>query len=260
MPAAIACYGLFEAARPHGRARLLGVAVFSVPMNPGSSWRAMLEPGEAPCELGRFVLLDDPAAARNAETWFLARARASLDMEKRTGDAKTGTKPKHPLVIAFSDPVPRTDSENRVLFRGHYGAIYQSGPREQGGTRTGMGLYTGRGTARTLWLANDGSIVPERALSKLRSGERGDAAAYAMLTRLGAPRIASGEDTHAYVARALREGPFRRLPHGGNHRFAFTSGSRGRRAALMRALGPGLPYPRTTDPIKSTPYPPETSP
>ena len=243
-PAAIASFGLFESS-PSAPAELVGVATFSVPMNLGRDVSSLLEDGESACELGRFVLLDH--VPHGAETFFLKRARAGLASAKvRRCGTSGSTRPKYPIVISFSDPVPRWDSSGNVAFRGHYGAIYQDSGGE-GGSGTGMGLYVGRGSPKTMWIARDGSALVDRTLNKLRNGECGDASVYAMLARLGAPSIRPGEGGKEYVARALRDGPFQRARHRGNHRYIFLAGSHSRRRQLAREIGPGLPYPRWTD-------------
>ena len=74
-PVEIASYGLFES-RPNARAALVGVAVFSIPVNTPRELTALLEPGQAVCDLGRFIINDHVLA--NAETWFLARGARYL--------------------------------------------------------------------------------------------------------------------------------------------------------------------------------------
>lgn len=229
-PAALTCYALLERTGAH-RQEIAGVAVFSVPIQP----RAAAAYGAGPlsfCDLGRFVLLDHVGS--NAETWFLARALRLLAADRQTPD---GT-PAFPLVIAYSDPVPRTNSTGGIRFAGHFGGIY----------RDSAALYLGRTRPRRLWLSTEGTVVSERALSKLRTGDRGAAYAYGMLRALGAPKRHPGERDATYVARALTEGPFHPLRHNGNHVYAFPLGSPAARRALRRRLETGLPRPIRTDP------------
>jgi len=188
-PAARLCVGLHRAG-----AGLVGVAVFSVPMQPRSVTRHAGQAPAAGVELGRFVLLDEEPA--NAETWFLARAFRALRREK------SGVR----AVVSYSDPLPRTDEAGREVKPGHLGIIY----------RAFNGRLVGRSSARTLVLARDGRVVSGRTLSKIRNGERGAAAGYETLLQMGAPRRMPGEADAAWVSRALRDGPFRRLPHPGN--------------------------------------------
>ena len=242
-PAAIASFGMFETS-PSAPAMLVGVATFSVPMNVARSTAALLRPGEAVCELGRFTLLD--RIGHGAETRMLSLARAGLGQAKTyhcpTANAE---RPKYPIIVSFSDPVPRADHHGTLIHVGHLGRVYQGGI--DGGAGTGMGLYTGRGAAKTMWLTPDASAFVDRTLNKLRNGEVGDAGVYDQLLRHGAPLIRKGETGRDYVTRALRDGPFRRVHHRGTHRYLFLAGSRSRKRELATALGPGLPYPRWTD-------------
>lgn len=225
-PAAILAVGLRRAG-----GGLVGVAVFSVPMRPRAA-DAYGAAGTPSCDLGRLVLLDD--VPFNAETWFLRRALATLGRERPA----PGGGPAHGVVLAYSDPVPRSDAGGRVVLRGHVGHAY--GP-------AGSALYLGRATPRTLCVAPDGTVVSERALSKLRRGEQGERYAYEALRAHGAPPIRPGEDGAAYVRRALSEGPFRRMRHPGNHVYAFPCGDRGARRRVAGLMATGLPYPGRSD-------------
>jgi len=228
-PAAIAVFGLMELA-PFRRAALVGAAVFSVPMQPRAADARGAE-GARACDLGRFVLLDHVAG--NGESWFLRRALQQLGQAKRGEDGR----PLYAVCLAYSDPVPRLDLAGRLHFAGHYGGIYAAS----------SALYLGRSAARTLWLAPDASVISARALVKLRKGERGARYTYETLRGYGAPVIAAGETGPAYVARALREGPFRQVRHAGNHTFAFPCGSTATRRAIRARMATGLPYPARTD-------------
>lgn len=210
-PAARRRFGLFR----HGV--LVGVAVFSQPMQPASV--ACLA-GDA-LELGRFVLLDEVPG--NGETWFLARTFAQLRQEPFAG------------VVSFLDPEPRTTAEGVTLFPGHVGTIYQAH----------NAVYLGRGTARTLQLLPDGRVLSARSLQKIRALERGWRYAAAALEAYGAsplnpdgePRVAQDWLRHwlPRIARPLR--------HPGNHKYAWrfrTAPGRSR----GRPLPVSLPYPR----------------
>jgi hypothetical protein len=201
------------------RERLAGVVVFSVPMNQASipKYFSDLEPN-AGVELGRLVLLDELAA--NAESWFLARAFRFL----RQG------LPDVRGVLSYSDPVARYNESGELFKRGHAGVIYQAM----------NGCYRGRSSKRTLILGRDGRVLSERSLSKLRNGERGEEYAYRDLLALGAPERRLLEGAKEYVARALRDGPFRRIKHPGNHCYTWRLGVK----VAPNLSPPALPYPR----------------
>jgi hypothetical protein len=198
-------FGLYE------RAALVGVAVFSVPMSSGAL-RPL--PPEASVELGRFVLLDGVKA--NGETWMLARC---LDALRREGVAG---------VVMFSDPVPRAAVDGTVVFKGHLGTIYQAS----------SATYLGRATPRTLRLLPDGRVFCERALQKIRAGERGWQYAVEQLVAAGAPPLDG--DPKDWLARAL-PAVTRRMRHGGNHKYAIPLCRASRRT--LGAL-PQIPYPK----------------
>lgn len=201
-PAARLSVGLYRA---WGVLRsLVGVAVFSVPMQPNAI-RAHL--GLAPAlgiELGRFVLLDEIPG--NAETWFLARALRLLRAELAEVEG----------VLSYSDPMPRNTAQGELVTPGHVGVIYQASNAR----------YLGTSSPRRLLLGPDGRALSERSLSKIRLGERGDGAAADRLVALGLPPRALGEDGRAWLSRALEEaraaGLVRELRHPGNHTYTFS--------------------------------------
>ena len=228
-PAAILAVGLMDTMAQSGD-RLCGVAVFSVPIQP----RAAAAHGAGSvkfCDLGRLVILDEVPS--NAETFFLRRALRVLGRVKTNADGR----PLHEVVLAYSDPVPRTTADGRVVMPGHVGHIY--GP-------AGSALYLGRATPRNLWLAHDASVLSERSLSKLRNGEAGARSTYERLVAFGAPPITPGEGDAAYVRRALADGPFRRMRHPGNHVYSFACGSHTARRRLVATMSSSrrLEYPR----------------
>jgi len=185
---------------------LVGVAVFSHPVNDRVLTGVFATPLLEAVELGRFVLLDEVPA--NAETWFLARCFRALRTEGIAG------------VLAFSDPVARTRSDGGIVHPGHVGWIYQAGNAH----------YLGRGTARTLRLLPDGTVLHERALQKVRAGERGAAGVARRLDR-----AAGGEGTLAEQLRAAT----RTLRHPDNHRYGWAF----RPTAFRPELRP-LEYPK----------------
>lgn len=194
---------------------LVGVAVFSVPQQPKALPRWTGTP--AGVELGRFVLLDDVPG--NGETWFLARAFRALRAEL----------PDVRAVLSYSDPMPRETLDGRLVTPGHVGTIYQAH----------NGRHVGRGRGDPMYLDPDGRTVGRRGLSKLRNGERGADAVYRRLVAAGAPERRHLEDPAAYVDRALREGPFRRVQHPGNLAYAWALDR-----AAERDLPDARPYPR----------------
>lgn len=216
-PAALVRVGLYLSASRWTRAELVGVAVFSQPMNERV---VPAHTGLAPAagvELGRLVLLDEVPAP--GETWFLARAFRLLR------EAREGVR----AVVSYSDPVPRLDAQGALIMPGHIGVIYQGH----------NGVYRGRSSARTLWLDRWGRTVSGRALSKIRRGECGVDYACAQLARMGAPARQRHEDGAEYVRRAMDSGAFRKVRHPGNHVYVW-----GLDRKTRRALGAGDPYPK----------------
>lgn len=151
--------------------------------------------------LSRLVLLDDVPA--NGESWFVARALRLLRAEK----------PDVGAVVSYSDPVVRTTLDGARVMPGHVGTVYQAL----------NAMHVGRSRKETVILDRDGVVVDRRGImSKLRNDEQGAAYAYARLTAAGAPPRRPLEGGVAYVERALREGPFRRFRHPGNHTYVWT--------------------------------------
>lgn len=214
-PASRLAVGLFRA-RSWVRPELVGVAVFSVPMQ--DRVIPKYAPGVGPregVELGRFVLLDEVEG--NAETWFLARAFRTLRAELAVR-----------AVVSFSDPVRRVAADGRVVLPGHVGTIYQHH----------NGSYVGRSKARWMHLAPDGRAVSERALAKIRNEERGAAYAYRQLLGMGAPPRRVDEEGPAYVTRAMAS--MRRVYHPGNHGYVWALDAR-------LSLPAGKPPPKSVD-------------
>jgi hypothetical protein len=194
-PAARFRFGLYQGGD------LVGVAVFSVPANYAALACLPCPTAEA-TELGRLVLLDHVKA--NAESWFIARCFEDL---RRLGIAG---------VISFSDPVPRQDTAGTTVFRGHVGTVYQAS----------NAIYLGRSRASSLRLLPDGSVLHNRALAKLRGGECGRRYVAAQIERASGIAVVGDVDTWltTWLPRITR-----RLPHGGNHKYAFAIDRRIRR-------------------------------
>lgn len=198
-PAARFRAGVFVKA-PFAQERLVGVGVFSVPMNQRVVPRYFpgLIPNEG-VELGRLVLSDELAA--NAESWALARMRRLL----------ARALPEVRGIVAYCDPIERRDERGELVKRGHIGTIYKAS----------NAVYQGRSSARTLWMAPTGATFSDRMLSKLRGGETGERYAHERLAEHGAPRRWIGEAGPSYLHRLRKEGWLRPIRHPGNFVFTF---------------------------------------
>jgi len=210
-PAARWRFGLFH------RGVLQGVAVFSHPCN--NRVLTSVFPGRPTdsVELGRFVLLDEVPG--NGETWMLGRCFSLLRHEGLAG------------VVAFSDPGLRFNRRGEPVFGGHVGTIYQAH----------NGMYLGRGTARTLTVLPDGSILSDRAQQKIRAADRGVRYAAARLVHFGADPPSAFE--RACLTAWLQYWTGRlcqRVRHRGNHKYAW---SLNHQVRLPRSL----PYPKQID-------------
>lgn len=226
-PAARLSFGLFEGEH------LVGAAVLGVPMHP----RVLTKPfptlgADAAAELSRLVLLDEVPA--NAESFVLGRLFRLAAEQGLRG------------LVGFCDPQPRIVA-GTALLGGHIGHVY----------RVTGGRYLGRATARTLTVLPDGSVLPARAVSKVRRGERGAAGVRARLVALGAcpledlaaERARAGVDLTgaAWLDLALAQVGARQVRHRGCHRFAWPVGDRGWRRRCPIGLVE-LPYPVAVDP------------
>lgn len=200
---------------------LVGVAVFSVGVQPASvsAWAPGVDPA-AGVDLGRFVLLDD--VPFNGETWMLRRAFAALQVAL----------PAVRVVLSYSDPLPRLTAEGVLVTPGHVGIIYAA----KGAS------YQGRSRASWIYLDRAGRTIAGRSLSKIRLEERGHEAAARTLMARGAPPRRVGEDAAAWLARALREGPFRRVRHPGQHVYLFAPDG------TAKGLPASRPYPGRGEP------------
>lgn len=219
-PAAVKRYGLFDL-RAAPAPVLAGVAVLSVPASKAVLTNAFpgLEPYEQALELGRFVLADQVAA--NGESWFLARCSRLAAADGLRG------------LVMFSDPVPRTRADGLVVMPGHVGTIYQAS----------NAVYTGRATCRSLTLLPDGTMFSDRAAQKIRKRESGCEAAERRLIGFGARPPRAMEGPAAWLAAALADVAARKVRHPGNHRYAFTLGTRRERTRVVIGLRPAA-YPK----------------
>lgn len=222
-PAARLRYGLVDTRAD----RLLGVCVLGVPMQQKvlSKVFPALEPS-ATAELSRLVLLDDPVAGFNAESWMVSRVFKMAALKGLRG------------IVAFSDPVPRVRLDGSTILVGHVGTIYKA-----------LGAaYLGRSTSRTLLLLPDGTAVSARSLSKVRSQERGHEYAERQLVAFGARPKSPGEDPRAWLSAALEAAQVRRIPHPGNHRYAFAVGAKAERRWVV-IEGERFAYPAASDAV-----------
>lgn len=219
-PAARERFGLYRGGQ------LVGVAVFSHPPNEAVLRRLPCE-RMAGIELGRFVLLSDVPG--NGESWFLARCFERL----RASGIEA--------LVSHSDPLPRRDASGNLVLPGHVGCIYQAT----------NAIYGGRTRARGLWILPDGTVFSERAMTKIRSRDRGYRYAIDQLVRQGAERpLDLGQDLDAWLREALSR-VARRVKHRGNHRYLWALDRRLRRAitalALVDESGDPVKYPKQLD-------------
>lgn len=220
-PAALRRLGLTD--REDGR--LVGVAVLSAPASTKVLTNVLptLEPFRESVELSRFVLLDEIPG--NAESWMLSRVFRHLRRDGVKG------------VVSFSDPMPRTASCGTVVLRGHVGTIYQAT----------NAIYTGRGTARTLVLLPDGTVLNDRAAQKVRSQEQGHTYVEQRLVRFGAAPMGWSEDPAEWLRAALEQIGARRIRHHGAHRYVFRLGTTRDQHRIPLGVPAHPNYPKAVD-------------
>ncbi|TCB90470.1 hypothetical protein E0H26_26980 [Micromonospora zingiberis] len=226
-PAARMSFGLLEGDH------LVGAVVLGVPMHPAVLTKPFptLGPGRA-AEISRLVLLDEVPS--NAESWVLGQLFRLAAEQGIRG------------LVAFSDPMPRILG-GAVLMPGHVGHVY----------RVTRGKYLGRGTARTVTILPNGTVLTARAVQKVRAGERGAAGVRARLMALGARPLPEMVAEYARAGADLTPGEWlelalaqigaRRVRHRGCHRFVWPVGDKGWRRRCPIGLVE-LPYPLATDP------------
>lgn len=194
-PATRAAYGLWR--RMRGRHELAGVVAFSVPMS-NQTLQAHLGVGlEHGIDIGRLVLLDEVEG--NGESWTTARAMRA---------ARSDLNVSH--FVAFCDPVPRTDQNGTLVKPGHVGVVY----------RALNATLSGRTSPRTLWRMPNGQVLNGRAISKLRTGERGVDYVTRLMRAAGLRARAPGEAPDRYLAALKHERALVSFRHPGN--LAFT--------------------------------------
>jgi len=208
----------------HGR-NLVGVAVFSIPINNNVVPRYTGQQTKNGTELGRFVLLD--AVPYNAESWFLASAFKAL----------RALRPDVSVVVAYSDPMPRQTALGQTVLPGHVGISYQAGNAS----------YLGRAAGKVLHLTPKGEALSSRAISKVRLQEHGADSAEKRLVRLGAPVRPFGQHPAEWINDVLSSNVFRRVKHPGNHVYAWALGSAAEKARISKGFIQGNRFPKTLD-------------
>ena len=194
---------------------LVGVAVFSHPVNDlvlavsratrARAWKPVASCSSTWCR-------------RTPRSWSIARC---FELLRRAGIHG---------VVSFSDPVPRTTTDGRVLFAGHVGTIYQAS----------NGIYTGRSRPEWKLLLPDGTVIHARSLAKIRARDSRWHSAAKPLERHGAELLQDDEDARAWVERWVKQ-LCRPILHTGNHRYLFALNPR-----LRKHLPTSLPYPKFT--------------
>jgi hypothetical protein len=219
-PAARLRYGMFDLAGD--TPALAGAAVLSVPASRGvlTAVFPALEPYTQALELGRFVLMD--AVPANAESWFIGQVCRLAAAAGLQG------------IVSFSDPVARARADGTVVFPGHIGTIYQAANAQA----------AGRSTPRTLTVLRDGTVLSDRAASKIRSQDQGHDYAERQLTALGARPRRAGEPPAAWLDRALADTGARKIRHPGCHRYCFRLGATRRARSAVTIALPRTPYPK----------------
>lgn len=222
-PAARCNVGLFER-QLHGQGRrLVGVCVFSVPMQKAviPCYAPKLTPNEG-VELGRLVLGDE--VPFYGESFFVTRAFRVLHAEK----------PDVKFIVSYSDPVPRKSDDGSLVMPGHVGTIYQALNAR----------YFGRGSRRGLWMDANGIVLSDRMLNKVRTEDSRMEYGIRQLLRSGAPERRRHESYADWVTRALKTGPFHKVMHPGNHVYGWGLGHWKRKLIMAQGLST---YPKQKD-------------
>lgn len=201
--------------------KLVGIASFSVSMNPSAGGKYTGLSGNSSVELGRLVLLDEVES--NGESWFVSKAFSLLRCEK----------PEIEAVYAYSDPVPRFDQTGNLLMPGHIGEVYQALSAE----------CRGRSVPRTQFKTPDGMVFNERTLSKIRLNESGAEYATSQLLETGVSSVRSHENPREWIERLINTGEIQKDKHPGN--WVYTFGLTKKAKALSRKI-PTHERPRKT--------------
>lgn len=141
-PSATVCFGIFRGGE------LSGVAVFGTAQHKNTIPNVFGASHSKDCLLlQRFALVD--VLEFNAESYFLARARALLKREGYGG------------ILTMSDDTPKTDAFGNVVFPGHIGTIFKSD----------NAAYLGRTACSDEYIFADGMVLSNRSFSKLVNNE-----------------------------------------------------------------------------------------
>lgn len=207
-PSAKLCIGLFR------HDKLTGIAVFGTPQHNNTILKTFnvtnVNDGVV---LSRIVLLD--TEEMNAESYFLARCR---EMLKSTG---------YVGLVTFSDDNPKCDASGNVIFPGHLGIQF----------RAGNAVYLGRSSASAEYLFADGSVLSNRAYSKLTGGESGWRYVADKFESRGANPCPAATDERSGWANYWRAKITRKMRSPGKLKYAWSLHPK-------IVLPPGLPYPR----------------
>lgn len=207
--------------------QLVGLAVFSVPMQAASLGKYLKADMESGVELGRFICTD--VVESNGESWLIGQANRLLQRDTKIRS-----------VLSYSDPMERLNEAGEVIKPGHIGTIYQAAGA----------AFLGRSSARTLVLSPTGHVISERGMSKIRNEETGAAYAYRQLLAAGAPERQFGEHPADYVRRALACPVFKKVRHPGNYVYAWACGrDKQERREGRERIGPSLAYPKALRPV-----------
>jgi hypothetical protein len=196
--------------------QIVGVAVFAHPTNDRSITGTLGCAAVEGVELSRLVLLDEVPG--NGESYFVGHCLRQL---KRIGLAG---------VVTFSDPMPRKTVSGAVIKVGHVGTVYQSLNAR----------FVGRSCPRSLRMLADGSILSDRTIQKLRSGEPGTRAIRYALANVG---LSLPEGPVGAELSALLDKHTRSVRHPGNFKYVWCFSRAGE-----RNLPSCLPYPKL-DPL-----------
>lgn len=207
-PSATICYGIFR------RGEIAGVAVLGTAQHKNTIPNVFGPAHAGDCLLLQRFALED-ALEFNAESYFLARIRASLKSEGYCG------------ILTMSDETPKTDAFGNVTFPGHIGTIFKSD----------NAVYLGRSAKSSEYLFADGSVLSNRSFSKLVNNESGWKYISEKLESYGASKCPATAGERREWGFYWRERLTRNQQNSGKLRYAWSLHPK-------VILPPSLPYPR----------------